>query len=126
MCDSICLFFYENTQMPRFEVVSEPFEDRLQKGLTFQIHSTITTFHSVLNTISNNTNHAIDATASALSDHALVSRVSSSSIELLSPRSLPGFLFSIAILIRIVRAVAVSRMAHAAVRRQYASKVATD
>jgi len=100
---------------PRFEVVSEPLEDRLQKSLTSQLQSTLTTFHSAASFVTNNTNNI-------LSDHEFVARVSGTAVTLLSPRSLPGCFFALAIVVRIVRAFMISRMAHKAVAKQNEAK----
>jgi hypothetical protein len=106
----------------RFEILPEPIEDRLQRGLTEQAVATWSTVHLVLETITNNTNYAFNATSDAFSDHEFVGRVFGTGLTLLSPRSLPGCLFMFAIAFRVVRAFMISRMAHKAVSKQYDPK----
>ena len=106
---------------PRFEVVSDPIEYRLQQGVAAQATATWATLQGVAAAVSNNTNCALAAASAAFADAEFVGRVSTVAIELLSPRSLPGCLFACALLVRAARAVLVSRLAHAAVAKQYAA-----
>ena len=105
---------------PRFEIVPEPVEERIQKGLTEQLHATLLTANTALSSISNGTNYALGATTAAFADHEFVHQISPAAIGLLSPRSLPGFLFACALSLRIIHTVLVSKMAHRAVAEQYA------
>ena len=105
----------------RFEVVSEPVEERLQKGLKSQVEATWFTAHSILFELSNRTNLALNVTSNALSDQEFVHRVSSTSVRLLSPSSLPGFLFAAALFARVVHYIFLNRMARSAVSKQYHS-----
>lgn len=121
------VFEYQNeggitthTHMPkRFEIVSEPVEERLQRGITSQVEATWFTAHSILSELSNRTNIALNVTTTALSDKEFVHRVSSTSVRLLSPSSLPGFLFAAALFARVVHHVLLNRMARNAVSKQY-------
>ena len=105
----------------RFEVVSEPVEERLQKGITSQVEATWFTAHSILSELSNRTNLALNVTSTALSDQEFVHRVSSTSVRLLAPSSLPGFLFAAAMLARVVHYILLNRMARRAVSKQHHS-----
>lgn len=105
----------------RFEIVSEPVEERLQKGITSQVEATWLTAQSLLTDLSSRTNVALNVTSSALSDKDFVHRVSSTGVQLLSPSSLPGFLFAMALFVRVMHRVLLNRMARNAVAKQYAS-----
>lgn len=113
---------HNHARMPkRFEIVSEPVEERLQKGISSQVEATWFTAHSILSDLSNRTNLALNITSTALSDQEFVHRVSSTSVRLLSPSSLPGFLFAAALFARVVHYVLLNRMARTAVSQQYHS-----
>jgi hypothetical protein len=107
---------------PRFEVLPEPIEDRLQKGLTSQVVATLSTLNTLSNTITNSTNVLFNTTSNAFADEEFVNRISETGIRLLSPQSLPGFLFALAIALRVARYVLISRMAQHAVSKQYSPK----
>jgi len=103
----------------RFEVVSAPVEQRLQNGLTSQLEATLTTAQTMLAGLSNRTNIAFNVTSAALADKEFVTRVSISSIKLLSPCCLPGCFFTIAIALRLLHFVLLNRLARRAVSEQY-------
>ena len=111
---------------PRFEIVSAPVEERLQKGLTSQVESTLNTAHSLLSGLTNKSNAAYDTTTAALADPRFVHTLSSTAVKLLLPNSLPGFLLATALLLRLLHAFLLGRAARSAVQAQYHARVKTD
>ena len=103
----------------RFEILSDPVEERLHKGLTSQVEATWFAANSLLHSISNHTNTAFNATSQALSDRQFVHEVSSTAVKLLAPSSLPGFLSLCALVMRLVHHFMLNRMARNAVSKQY-------
>lgn len=105
--------------MPRFEIVSEPVEERLHKGIVNQVEATLVTAHGVLEGLKYRTNNVVNATSTAFSDKRFVHTLSTTAVGLLSPASLPGFLLTIALLLRLAHVLIVHKLAKRAVLRQY-------
>ena len=102
----------------RFELVSEPVEARIMRGFDEQIEA----ISAIVFSVSNKTNCFMGSASHALSNKEFVVTMTTTSISLLSPKSLPGFLFSVAILIRLMREIVISRHAYTAVEKQYKNK----
>lgn len=110
----------------RFEIVSPPVEERLQKGLTSQVESTINAAHSILSGLTNRSNSVYNTTSAALADPRFVHTVSSTAVKLLLPNSLPGFLLTTALILRLLHTFLLGRMAQKAVRAQYGVRPKAD
>lgn len=111
---------------PRFEIVSAPVEERLQKGLTSQVESTLNTAHSLLSGLTNKSSAVYNTTSSALADPRFVNKVSHTAVALLLPNSLPGFLLIASAILHLLHVFMLGRMARQAVQSQYHARAKTD
>lgn len=90
--------------MPRrFEIVSAPVEQRMQQGLHDQTMLAFDAAKGIFNTLEGKRGDAVNTTRALLNNREFVALVVGSGARLAMPSSLPGFLFLLAVLLRLVR-----------------------
>lgn len=102
----------------RFEIVAPPVEERLQSGLIQQLEATVNTANSLFYGLQNKTTTLRNSTSTLLSDQDLVHHISTTAIQLLSPTSLPGALFTIALVLHILHHLLVNKLARRMLAKQ--------
>lgn len=91
----------------------------MQSGFSSQFDATLVTISELILTVSNGTNSAFGSASETFADTEFVHKMTSTSFKLLSPGSLPGFLFVASFLLRVLHYVVVNRMARFEVEKQY-------
>ena len=90
--------------MPRrFEVVSPPVEQRLQQGLHDQTMLAFDAAKGILDALEGKRGETVNTTRALLNNKQFVAVLIGNSVRLAMPSSLPGFLFLLAALLRLVR-----------------------
>ena len=102
---------------PRFQVVNAPIEQRVQTSINEQAEVAIRSIFVFLNFVNDRRHMAVNSTITIINDDELIKHVTSTSLSLLKPSSLPGFLLCLAVVLRLVHWVALTRVCHNAISK---------
>jgi hypothetical protein len=100
---------------PRFQIVNAPIEQRVQTSINEQAEVAIRSLFAFLKVVNDRRQTAVNSTLTIMSDEELVKHVTSTSLSLLRPSSLPGFLLCLAVILQLVHWIALTRVCHKAV-----------
>ena len=104
---------------PRFEIVSAPLEQRVHTTLRDQTEIAVQTILSMVRFFNEKRDKTLSSTSSLLQNEEFVRRVTLTSVTLIRPTSLPGFLLLLAVLARIAHWAALSMVCNKALSRAH-------